>query len=1457
MTSIEELTKLGRDLGYCDDELRQFVTNQQTLERENRAAERAHERELAIEKSRIELEQKRLESENEAKEAEREHELELEKQKVQLEQTRIEADIRCRELQLEMDSGNGNRVDGSSSRAGRKDSSVKQPKLPYFDDKVDKIDGYLSRFERYAEAVKWPRDQWALNLSALLKGKALEIYDRMPVHEAAEYHALKEALLKNYDMTEKGFRSRFRSCRPEKGETFKQFASRLSNYLDKWITLADVAKTFEGVMDFMVRDQFLSCCGTDLSIYLKTKECTNVSMMAKYAELYADAHGGADKVCKPKKDGKPVTSNQSTKFEQNKPEIKCRYCGGKHLSFKCWSKPDQKGKTTAGMQTPTNKRYRGYNDRNVHCKRDGNYDKVEQEMSFCRKIEPAEESIISEEGSCAQVGKDGICYFMQARVPLSTGLVNGQKATFMRDTGCTTVVVRSKFVKDSDLTQSSSVKLIDNTVRQHDMAEVDIDCPFFKGRVQAVCMENAIYDVVIGNVNGSKLPEAEHFCAPVITRQQERQRGNDSPLKVSSQVLELSREEFIKEQKGDDSLKHMRRLVGKGPQPCRGKANSKFQIISKNGILYRSFEEGDGKLHKQLIVPKRCRNTVLKLAHESLMGGHLGVRKSQDRVYSEFFWPGIHGDIGRYCKSCDICQRTIPKGRVPKVPLGKHPRIDVPFKRVAVDIVGPIEPRSVNKNRYILTLIDYATRYPEAVPMPNIETETVAEALVSIFSRVGIPESMLSDCGTQFTSEVMKEVSRLLSLTQVSTTPYHPMCNGLVEKLNATIKQMLKKMCAERPQDWDRYLPALMFALREVPQASTGFSPFELLYGRQVRGPMSVLRKLWTEESGDDEVKTVYQYVLDLKNRLQETCRLAQDSLAQVQGKQEMYYNKNARDRQFKVGDKVLLLLPTSRNKLLVQWKGPYEVVRVLNTLDYKIRIRGKEKTFHANMMKQYVDRVENCGYLDLVCAGSIDEPEVTSDMTFPGIERTQTYKDVKVDESLTESQVREVYNLLESFDDVLSDVPGRTSVIEHDVIVTTSEPVRSKGYRVPFDTRDIIEKEVREMLELGVIEPSKSPYSSPIVLVNKSDGSVRFCIDFRKVNKITVFDSEPMPDLESVFVKMAGNTVFSKADLTKGYWQIPLSGRAKEVTAFETPLGLFQFTVTPFGMVNSGATFCRMIRKVLDGIPNVESFVDDIWIFSKNWDDHLQTLNDVFTRLRDAGLTAKPSKCQIGKSKIDCLGHCISGNGLEPNQDKISDIVDAKRPTTKRQIRSYLGMVGFYRRFIPQFSSIALPLTGLTKKNCPNKIKEWTSQHENAFTELKRRVTNAPILVLPDFHKTFILQTDASQGGLGSVLLQEGDLGRGPVAYASRKLSTAESNFSTIEKECLAIVWAVEKFHRYLYGKSFVIEVDHEPLSYLNSAKALNARLMRWALRLQPYRFRIVYIKGSENVCADYLSRQ
>ena len=380
-----------------------------------------------------------------------------------------------------------------------------------------------------------------------------------------------------------------------------------------------------------------------------------------------------------------------------------------------------------------------------------------------------------------------------------------------------------------------------------------------------------------------------------------------------------------------------------------------YHIDQNNGLMYRQFTSPPEKgsvVHKQPVLPHSLRESVLEVAHDSIFGGHLATKKTYDRVTSNFFWPGAHDDVSRYYQSCDICQRTIPKGRCGKTPLVAMPIIGEPFARVAIDLVGPL-PMSGRKHRWILTLVDCATRYPEAIPMKGIDTIECAEELVNIFSRIGIPQEILSDGGSQFVSDLMREISRLLSVRQLKTTQYHAQCNGLVERWNGTLRRMLQKMAAEKPSDWDRYIHALHFSYREVAQASLGFSPFGLVYGRSVRGPMSVLRDIWADEDINEQTKTTYQYVLELRERLESTCKLAHDELRKAQGNQHKWFTKKAKAKHLKEGDQVLLLLPTKLNKLEMKWQGPFDIIKKVRENDYVINLDGHHKMFHANMLRK------------------------------------------------------------------------------------------------------------------------------------------------------------------------------------------------------------------------------------------------------------------------------------------------------------------------------------------------------------------------------------------------------------------------------------------------------------------------------------------------------------------------
>ena len=1062
---MDRLIQMGKDLGYAGEKLQDFVKQQQDYERGERIAERELERDrIAAEEAKTdkerELERDRLAAQEKDREIElakiaaQEKDKEIELARIateeRLEMARIEGiaeqaerdrELKRTELETDRESKLSSEIELEKlkhsfemkhlelmgqlevqrvtfkteleKQKSEKLAHARDPKLPYFEESKDKMDSYLSRFEKYATANKWDKNVWAAYLSALLKGRALDVYDRLSTEDAADYDKLKDALLKNFDMTERGFRKKFRYSRPERSETFIQFSSRLCSYLNKWLTMAKVEKSFEAVCDFMARDQFLEACSRELFVHLKPKAFENLDAMAKEADLFAEARGGVFScVNKGQRDNnKGAAQSKPESKPSGKPEIKCGICGKGHLTIRCYKNPDRKQAYSAEVASGSsgskgsNSDYGGENEQGTQIKSEesessrgrgytrgrgrgyfrgrGKTDGAPRggghQMSFCKTevnrdtddgIESIYQSKIDSSLNSDSNVKEGVCYFLKSRLPTAEGTVNGRNVEVLRDTGCTCCTVKRSLVSDDQLIgKESYVTLIDETTQKYPLAVIDVDCPFFTGKTEALCMEDTLYDLVIGNIDGSKLPDMSHFSAAAVTRSQAKQSENACrKLKVPDQIINEDKEALKQAQATDPNLDSIRGRVESGSiTVSRGLNRGETKFVRKKDLLYRQFTKGN-KVTLQLVVPVGFREKVLRLAPETLLTGHLGIKKTLDRVVSEFFWPGVCGDVARFCKSCDICQRTIQKGRVTKVPLGKMPLIDTPFKRVAVDIVGPIEPRSDKKSRYILTMIDYATRYPEAVALPSIETERVAEALIAMFSRVGIPSEMLMEHESRVTIEVMNEVSRLLSLQQLTTTiPYRPYSKGPVERFHAMLKRVLLTMCAERPNDWDKYLPALLFAVREVPKESLGFSPFELLYGRNVRGPMQILRELWSVEETDEHARLTYQYVIDLRERLEKTCKLAQDNVRKLDLKQNAFYDKRARSRKFDVGDKVLLLLLSESNKVLLQWNGPYEVLEVVNAMNYKINVKGVVNTYPVNMLKLYVERQNVTSYRSAV----------------------------------------------------------------------------------------------------------------------------------------------------------------------------------------------------------------------------------------------------------------------------------------------------------------------------------------------------------------------------------------------------------------------------------------------------------------------------------------------------------
>ena len=402
----------------------------------------------------------------------------------------------------------------------------------------------------------------------------------------------------------------------------------------------------------------------------------------------------------------------------------------------------------------------------------------------------------------------------------------------------------------------------------------------------------------------------------------------------------------------------------------------------------------------------------------------------------------------------------------------------------------------------------------------------------------------------------------------------------------------------------------------------------------------------------------------------------------------------------------------------------------------------------------------------------------------------------------------------------------GRTNIITHTINTGHSLPIRKPPRRLPLGKRQIEHEEIQAMLDRDVIQPSTSPWASPIVLFTKKDGSTRFCVDYRALSDCSIKDTYPLPRVDDSLDALAGGKFFSTMDLMSGYWQIAMDPADQEKTAFTTSLGLYEFKVMPFGLANAPATFERPMETVLRGLQWEECLVykDDIIISGSTVDQCLERIRHVFGRLSEANLKLKPSKCTFFKRSVQFLGHIVSEEVFNTDPSKVQAVRDWPQPKSVKQVRSFLGLCSYYRRFIEGFASIARPLHRLTSKN---ETFQWTSDSQKAFDTLKTSLTSAPILAYPEPEGKFILDTDASGDSVGAVLSQEQDGFEKVISYYSKALSKAERSYCVTRKELLAVFLALKHFHPYLYGRPVLVRthVTHTAGKSHNNADAHSSR--------------------------------
>jgi len=1122
------------------------------LERKIRLEERQAERET--EKMKLEAEREvgkmKLEAEREvgkikleAEREKRESEERVAQLKLEAERTRQETE---RQIERDRREAERERRDFERERAreeeGKKTSATVIQERPKFIKiremrESEDIDDYFRIFEMTAKAQFLPGKDWIGNLIPKLTEKAKSAYLEIPETICQDYDKSKSVIIKAYQLTADHYRYRFRTSEKRVDEDFVQWGNRTRRYLNRWMAVAKATGNVEKILEQIILERLLDAVGPELRTWLKDQKLETAEELGNLANLHVQSRKG------PMVAGRYVSQYKYSKpGDWRKPNEKPE---------ETTTKPDtlQKPQSTPNTSSPTSPPTGRSTRPPVKCYKCGK----EGHMSFnCNRgrgrpsqgyllcMTPLTSNAYPESPGCYVKGK-----------------IEGKPAVMLIDSGCTNTLVHKKFLNHKKWTGNRITVLTATgeriTVplallsfeseqgRHEEMVGVTdklpVDCLLGRSSYGKSLAKQNILDQWEKNVpsdsSGNRSVEDEAF---VLTRRQAleiaQQRaddlidrenelslkslakpdtkseelkegdlaalfedegkpdltscesfGKETPVsEVPSNILDRTRTQLISDQKSDVTLEKVRkRALEKVPE------NEDGYFLDQELLLHRKIVKDlpeSIRFMDRIVVPEAYRNEILRVAHTIPLAGHMGVKKTTDRITMHFFWPGVTFDIKKYCATCPQCQLVARKLKSNRAPLKPTEIITEPFKKVAIDLVGEL-PKSATGYKYILTIVDYATRYPEAIPLRTTSSKVIADALIQFFSRVGIPEELVSDQGSNFIGKLMTELYENLGITKIKTSVYHPEGNGLVERFHSTLKAMLKKFVGECVNTWDKYLPYLLFAYREVPSESIGYSPFELLYGHTIRGPLSVIKEAWLEKRPDRSNMT--SYVLEMRKKLSTMQQVVQKNLDKAQGKQKQIYDAHSSRRKFDVGDKALVLLPTPGSKLEVKWQGPYTVTKVLKGgLNY----------------------------------------------------------------------------------------------------------------------------------ELDTVE-----------------------------------------------------------------------------------------------------------------------------------------LEQVLQRLRECKLNARPSKCKIAMSSVDFVGHKVGGDKIEPRAALVQAIERFPRPQTKKQVKSFIGLVGYYRKFIPNFSERAAVLTDLTKGQKPTKLV-WQEQQESAFQDLKNALRTSPVLRPPHWNEPFILQVDASNRGLACIVI-------------------------------------------------------------------------------------------------------
>ncbi|XP_063600010.1 uncharacterized protein LOC134776228 [Penaeus indicus] len=1104
---------------------------------------------------------------------------------------------------------------------------------------------FFIHFERVAALHGWPEDKWVLLVHSAFVGRAQEVFSALDLVQSQNYHVVKEAVLNVYKKVPEAYRQDFRNCRKDGKQTFVEFIRQKQLLCKKWVESELDALEYDKLLELFILEDIKKCMPVKVRSHIDERGLRTLAEVGSAADHFA-------------------LTNPNYSCRSNEPSFQSSQHSGKRMEY------------SARTELPDT-------HRTVNIKSSETAESVNVTPSFrpfCSTgFLSADESCTS--SSPVTILRDSaanISLVLKEAVP-NPDCYTGEMVIINGLIGSKNIPICEVYIKSDlisgyvrlgvvDKIPSDGISLLmgndlvgnkmwpcpvvlpsptkeNNTVDlEREYPDLFPACAVTRSAsrrashpIKAVTPGNTLTEESPSEVITEEFTLADFFnsSAKVLS-----QPASDHPDIVNFKATPITKEKLIEEQHNDPDLKTFYdRLTD-----LSDLETSHVCYYLQSGVLMRKYKpynisaDDTRKTVHQIVIPKSLHTDVLNIAHD--ISGHLGVKKTYYKILAHFYWPKMKRDVSRYCQSCHICQvKGKPGAGIKPYPLQPIPVLREPFSKVVIDCVGPL-PKTKRGNKFLLIIIDVATRYPEAFPLRRITTKNVVKALIKFFTQVGLPAVVQSDQGSNFTSKLYENVMKSLGIQQCRSSVYHPQSQGVVERFHYTLKTMIKAFCLETGSEWDEGIDLLLFSVRDSVQESLGYSPFQLIYGHEVRGPLKVLKECWLNE---EEEIPIAAYVNKFKSRLQTAISIAHNHLGKAQTKMKEHFDKvnNSEVRTFKEGDLVLALLPLPNQPLQSRYAGPFRILKRTSDTNYVIETpkrRKKQRHVHVNLLKKYYERndlKENVREVSVVVPSNISSE---NNETIPIVEPNLTNSVIlaKPDDKLkhlSAAQAANIRSLLQEYDKLFSDVPHLCPLLEHDVETRDAKPVRQAPYRLNTEKRAFLQAEIQRLKEQGIISPSLSPWASPVVLVPKSSGTYRLCVDYRKVNAVTVADSFPLPRMDDIIDDLGRARYLSKLDLLQGYYQVPLTERARPTSAFVTPAGLYEFRVLPFGMRNAPATFQRLMNYLTADLEGVRCYLDDLVIWSESWEEHLVRLRALFSALADANLTVN-----LQKSDLDTL---------------------------------------------------------------------------------------------------------------------------------------------------------------------------------------------------------------------------